>query len=83
LKRRKLDRHDSTKRLSLSSSSAAAVSTTETRRRKRPDTISRGGIASTLNSEKSKRQHLSQPTQAATNVENVKSIVGLRYVEIY
>ena len=82
-KRRNLDRHDSTKRPSVSVSSsaaAAAVSTTSTRRRKRPDTISRRGFASssTMNSEKSKRQQLSQPAQAPTNVENVKSIVGLR-----
>ena len=87
-KRRHLDRHDSNKRLSVSTSSssaaAATVSTTNNRRRKRPDTISRRGFASSSapDSEKSKRQHLSQPTQAATNVENVKSIVGLRYVEI-
>lgn len=40
-------------------------------------------FASTLNPKISKRQHLSQLTQAATDVENVKSIVGLRPTRWY
>ena len=80
-KRHNLDRHSS-KRTSTASSSSATV--TANRRRERPDTLSRRSFAA-LNSGKKQHQHQqqsSQPTQTATatNVENVKSIVGLRYV---
>jgi hypothetical protein len=76
------DPRESTKRRSSTSPSSRAVSLASTRTRKRPNTISRRAFASSLTSAKSEEQHSSEIARAATDVENTKSIVGLRYVEI-
>ncbi len=72
-------RSDEPKRFSAVSS-AAISSSTKSRKRNRPETISRRVFSSSLNSQKERQPDSSLPTQSATNVKNVKSIVGLRYV---
>lgn len=60
-----------------------AIASTQTRKRRCPDKTGRQALTSTrLNSNTAKQLNLNQSTtQLATNVENVKSIVGLRYVK--
>ena len=72
-------RSDEPKRFSAVPS-AVVSSSTNSRKRNRPETISRRVFSSSLNSQKDRQPDSSLPTQLATNVENVKSIVGLRYV---